>query len=232
MTAMTLDPYGLDASFTRSEFPRPVTGPGQVRVRAKATSVDIIETVIRGMAFDLPLSPGLPAVLGMVFGAIVEEIGAEVTGYVTGDEVYDGAGGLADLHDPLAEFTSAGAPVALLPPERQDRVGSRLVHLTRASAEHLFDEKPDEARRLLAKGLASQPEADEGFVAHSTEGQPAFKLRIPGITNKEKKPDLMVILWLGKDGGPFVRTMYRMAPKYWARQFEGVPDRDVIMKGR
>ena len=109
MKAMTLTAYGPETSFTEAEQPRPVAGPGQVLVRVKATSVNTIDTMIKDMGSDLPLSPELPAVLGMDFAGIVEEVGAGVTGYAVGDEVYGCAGGLANLQGALAEFISADA---------------------------------------------------------------------------------------------------------------------------
>ena len=109
MKTMTLTAYGPEASFTETDLPRPTAGPGQVLVRVKATSVNTIDTMIRDMGADLPLSPALPAVLGMDFAGIVEEIGEGVTGYTPGDEVYGCAGGLADLQGALAEFIPADA---------------------------------------------------------------------------------------------------------------------------
>ncbi|MAM25714.1 MAG: quinone oxidoreductase [Rhodobacteraceae bacterium] len=109
MKAMTLTAYGPEASFTEGELPRPVAGPGQVLVRVKATSVNTIDTMIKDMGKELPLSPDLPAVLGMDFAGIVEEVGEGVTGYNVGDEVFGCAGGLADLQGALAEFIPADA---------------------------------------------------------------------------------------------------------------------------
>jgi len=80
-----------------------------VLVRVKATSVNTIDTMIKDMGRDLPLSPELPAVLGMDFAGIVEEIGDGVTGFAVGDEVYGCAGGLADLQGALAEFIPVDA---------------------------------------------------------------------------------------------------------------------------
>lgn len=46
---------------------------------------------------NLPLSPDLPAVLGMDFAGTVEAVGEGVAGFAPNDEVYGCAGGLADL---------------------------------------------------------------------------------------------------------------------------------------
>ncbi|WPY95286.1 zinc-dependent alcohol dehydrogenase family protein [Limimaricola variabilis] len=109
MKAMTLSDYGTEATFHEADMPRPQPEAGQVLVRVKATSVNTIDTMIKAMGKDLPLSPDLPAVLGMDFAGIIEEVGDGVTGYAVGDEVYGCAGGLAELQGALAEFIPADA---------------------------------------------------------------------------------------------------------------------------
>ena len=98
MKTMILNDYGPAAAFTPTEPERPSVKPGHVLVRVKATSVNTVDTMIRDMGKDLPLSPDLPAILGMDFAGIVEEVGEGVAGFAVGDEVYGCAGGLADPH--------------------------------------------------------------------------------------------------------------------------------------
>lgn len=109
MKTMILNEYGPEASFTPADAARPVVKAGHVVVRVKATSVNTIDTMIKDMGSDLPLSPALPALLGMDFAGIVEEVGEGVTGFAAGDEVYGCAGGLADLKGALAEYMLADA---------------------------------------------------------------------------------------------------------------------------
>ncbi|UOA32728.1 Alcohol dehydrogenase [Sulfitobacter sp. DSM 110093] len=109
MKSMTLTSYGADAPFVEADLPRPMVTPGHVVLRVKATSVNTIDTMIKGAGKDLPLSPDLPAVLGMDFAGVIEEVGEGVTGFAVGDEVYGCAGGLADLQGALAEFMRADA---------------------------------------------------------------------------------------------------------------------------
>ncbi|MGR3632957.1 MAG: zinc-dependent alcohol dehydrogenase family protein [Limimaricola soesokkakensis] len=109
MKTMILNDYGPDAAFTPAETERPSVKPGHVLVRVKATSVNTVDTMIRDMGKDLPLSPDLPAILGMDFAGIVEEVGEGVAGFAVGDEVYGCAGGLADLQGALAEYMLADA---------------------------------------------------------------------------------------------------------------------------
>ena len=97
MKAMILNEYGPDAVFQISEMAAPNVESGHVVVRVAASSVNTVDTMIRAMGKDLPLSPDLPAVLGMDFAGTVEAVGEGVTDFKPGDEVYGCAGGLADL---------------------------------------------------------------------------------------------------------------------------------------
>lgn len=109
MKAMVLNQYGDNAEFKLTELPQPSTKAGHVLVRIAAASVNTVDTMIRQMGKDLPLSPDLPAVLGMDFAGTVEAIGEGVTNFAPGDEVYGCAGGLADLQGSLAEYMQADA---------------------------------------------------------------------------------------------------------------------------
>ena len=109
MKAMALNEYGDNAKFQLAELPQPSVKAGHVLVRIAATSVNTVDTMIRQMGKDLPLSPDLPAVLGMDFAGTIEAVGAGVADFVPGDEVYGCAGGLADLQGTLAEYMLADA---------------------------------------------------------------------------------------------------------------------------
>jgi len=109
MKAMTLNEYGDNAEFKLTELSQPIVKTGHVLVRVAATSVNMVDTMIRQMGKDLPLSPDLPAVLGMDFAGTVEAVGEDVSDFAPGDEVYGCAGGLADLQGTLAEYMLADA---------------------------------------------------------------------------------------------------------------------------
>ena len=109
MKAMVLRTYGEDARFEATEMDVPQAGPGHVIVKVAASSVNTVDTMIKSMGSDLPLSPALPAVLGMDFAGTIEAVGEGVTGFATGDEVYGCAGGLADLQGALAQYMPADA---------------------------------------------------------------------------------------------------------------------------
>ncbi|TWT50879.1 Zinc-type alcohol dehydrogenase-like protein [Rubripirellula amarantea] len=107
MKAMLLNAYGEDAKFEATDVAKPEIKSGHVLVKIAASSVNTVDTMIRKMGKDLPLSPDSPAILGMDFAGTIEAVGDGVSGYAVGDEVYGCAGGLADLPGTLAEFIVA-----------------------------------------------------------------------------------------------------------------------------
>jgi len=107
MKAMIVKAFGNSDVFEEVEIRTPAIQSGHVLVKIAATSVNTVDTMIRQMGQDLPLSPALPALLGMDFAGTVEEVGDGVSNFNVGDEVYGCAGGLVDLPGALAEFILA-----------------------------------------------------------------------------------------------------------------------------
>ncbi|RCU45714.1 quinone oxidoreductase [Corallincola holothuriorum] len=109
MKAMIIRQAGGPEVFEAAELPKPELKPGHVLVRIAATSVNTVDTMIRQMGSELPLSPEMPALLGMDLAGTVEAVGEGVTEYRVGDEIYGCVGGLADLPGTLAEYVVADA---------------------------------------------------------------------------------------------------------------------------
>lgn len=107
MKAMILNAYGPDAVFEATDLECPTPLAGQVLVKIAASSVNTVDTMIRNMGKELPISPETPALLGMDFAGTVEVVGEGVTAFAIGDEVYGCAGGLAALPGTLAEYMVA-----------------------------------------------------------------------------------------------------------------------------
>ncbi|MBK5551772.1 MULTISPECIES: zinc-dependent alcohol dehydrogenase family protein [unclassified Pseudomonas] len=82
---------------------RPVPGVGQVLVRIKASGVNPLDGKIRAGQAVHARQP-LPAVLGMDLAGTVEGVGAGVSGWLPGDEVYAMATGIGGVQGSLAEF--------------------------------------------------------------------------------------------------------------------------------
>ena len=116
MKAMIINAFGGSEVFETAEIQKPAVTPGHLVIKIAATSVNTVDTMIRQMGKELPLSPALPAVLGMDFAGTVEEVGEGVSKFKVGDEVYGCAGGLADLQGALAEYMLADADLVALKP--------------------------------------------------------------------------------------------------------------------
>ncbi|KJZ11499.1 quinone oxidoreductase [Marinomonas sp. S3726] len=117
MKAMILKTYGDNSVFESNEQVKPTVTAGNLLVKVAASSVNTVDTMIKLMGPDLPLSPALPAILGMDFAGVVEAVGEGVENFQVGDEVYGCAGGLADLQGALAEFMLADANLVALKPK-------------------------------------------------------------------------------------------------------------------
>ena len=109
MRAMIIRNFGSSNVFEPAEITKPEVKPGHVLVKIAATSINTVDTMIRQMGKALPISPELPAVLGMDFAGTVEMVGEGASEYSIGDEVYGCAGGLGDLPGTLAEYMVADA---------------------------------------------------------------------------------------------------------------------------
>lgn len=105
---MILNSYGSNSKFELTEVEKPKPSDQQVLIKIAASSVNTVDTMIRTIGKDLPLSPDTPAILGMDFAGTIVEVGKDVTAYKVGDEVYGCAGGLATLPGTLAEYIAAG----------------------------------------------------------------------------------------------------------------------------
>lgn len=117
MKAMIVKQYGSEDVFEEAEVAKPQIKAGHVLIKIAATSVNTVDTMIRAMGDSLPIAPALPAILGMDFAGVVEEVGEGVKQFSVGDEVYGCAGGLADLPGTLAEYIVADANLIAIKPK-------------------------------------------------------------------------------------------------------------------
>ncbi|MEE4378766.1 MAG: zinc-dependent alcohol dehydrogenase family protein [Candidatus Competibacteraceae bacterium] len=117
MKAMLIRDFGSSDVFEPAEIAKPEVTPGHVLIKIAATSINTVDTMIRQMGKALPISPELPAVLGMDFAGTVASVGEGVSDYSIGDEVYGCAGGLGDLPGALAEYMVADADLIALKPK-------------------------------------------------------------------------------------------------------------------
>ncbi|MFI9812607.1 NADP-dependent oxidoreductase [Saccharothrix variisporea] len=69
------------------EVDTPEAGPGQVRVRVKAAGVQPVDLAVREGWTPPGATLVYPQVIGNEFAGVVDQVGADVTGYSVGDEV-------------------------------------------------------------------------------------------------------------------------------------------------
>ncbi len=93
-------------SFRAVEMPTPQPAKDQVLVRIRASGVNPLDTKIRAGEGAHAKQP-LPAVLGMDMAGEVVTVGAGVTTFRPGDEVFGMVGGIGGLQGTLAEFVAA-----------------------------------------------------------------------------------------------------------------------------
>jgi NADPH:quinone reductase-like Zn-dependent oxidoreductase len=98
--------FGPPSAITIDDLPRPEPAAGQLLVRVKAAGVGNWDALIREGKVELQ---PLPLILGAELSGIVEAVGAQVSGFKLGDEVYGAtneqfSGAYAEYALPLARM--------------------------------------------------------------------------------------------------------------------------------
>ena len=106
MKAARILRFGPPSVITNDELPRPEPATEQLLVRVKAAGVGNWDALVR--EGKIPQEP-LPLILGYELSGIVEAIGADVSGFKAGDEVYGATneqltGAYAEYALPLARM--------------------------------------------------------------------------------------------------------------------------------
>lgn len=100
MRAARFHEYGTPEVLSIEDAAEPHAGPGAVRIRVLATSVNPIDVLLRGGVLRAALPLALPAIPGRDAVGVVDEVGPGVTGTNVGDVVF----GLGGVSDTTAEF--------------------------------------------------------------------------------------------------------------------------------
>ncbi|MGN9808950.1 NADP-dependent oxidoreductase [Micromonospora sp. BQ11] len=110
MRAVRYHDYGPADVLVIEDVPEPHAGPGELRIRVAAASVNPVDWKLRsGAARAAGFSVDFPAITGRDAAGVVDEIGAGVTGVTVGDRVF----GLGGIFGATAEYAvlTAWAPV-------------------------------------------------------------------------------------------------------------------------
>lgn len=115
MQVQQITEFGQPDVFHAADVAMPEPGPGQIRVRQVASSVNPVDTKLR--AAGPAIAPALPAVLGCDVAGIVDAVGDGVTRFDAGDAVYGCAAGVAGHGGAYGEYVVVDAELMAYRPE-------------------------------------------------------------------------------------------------------------------
>ena len=87
MRAFTLDSFGAQPAL-RDDIPEPPVGDDELVVRVHASSVNPVDVFMAAGAMKEMAEHEFPVILGRDFAGVVEQVGAGVSSYRVGDEVF------------------------------------------------------------------------------------------------------------------------------------------------
>ncbi len=115
MKVLLLSRYNGPLEIT--EMPMPTPSAGQVLVRIAASGLNPLDTKIRAGNAAHARHP-LPLVLGIDLAGTIEAVGAGVSAFKAGDEVYGMTGGVGGLQGSLAQYAAVDADLLAHKPAR------------------------------------------------------------------------------------------------------------------
>jgi NADPH:quinone reductase-like Zn-dependent oxidoreductase len=133
MKAIVLAEYGPASALALRDVPEPEAGPGEVKVRVVAASVNPIDWKLRGGAYKAYMPLELPAVLGRDVSGVVVAVGAGVTAPKVGARV------LGLVNHGYAEFAVAPADAWAEAPPALDLVDAAALPLVLLTGAQLAD---------------------------------------------------------------------------------------------
>lgn len=116
MKAYVINRHGGPEVFEEATLPDPQAGPGQVRIRVRASSVNPLEAKIRsGLVRS---GPEFPAILNGDVAGVIDQVGEGVKGFESGDAVLGCAGGVRGHPGALADYMLADPRLITHAPHR------------------------------------------------------------------------------------------------------------------
>ena len=151
MKAVRIHEFGGFDKLRSEDLPVPEPGPGEVRIRVMAASVNPVDYKILHGKFLRP--DALPATLGRDVAGVVEKLGPGVSDLQVGDEVY---AMLDQEHGAFVEFVAEKAEHCAYKPTSLDFVEAAAVPLAGLTAwQGLFDNgQLQPGQRVLIHGAA------------------------------------------------------------------------------
>ena len=107
--------YGEDAKFEQVEIPVPEPEEGEILIEVKAIALNPVDNKM--LRNDLGINPELPATMHGDVSGVVAKVGAKVSKFEKGDEVYACAGGFVGTPGATSEYMPADAKLVANKPE-------------------------------------------------------------------------------------------------------------------
>jgi NADPH:quinone reductase-like Zn-dependent oxidoreductase len=156
MKAIQINQYGTNDVLEINDIPSPVPKNGQVLVETYAASINPFDLKIRAgyLAKMAPLQ--FPATLGGDFAGVIKALGADVTEYKVGDEVYGSAIVLSGGSGSFAEELAANTKNISLKPKTASFEEAAALPLVGSSAIQALEEhmKLQKGQKILIHGGA------------------------------------------------------------------------------
>jgi len=138
MKAARIHAYGSSDVFSYEDAPRPTPGDGDVLIRVHATSVNPFDAAVRAGYLAGYFNYTFPVTLGVDVSGVIEEVGAGVTDFKRGDNVYGRVGIMRD--GAYAEYVLAHATdVAVKPKSLDHNQSAALPHVTLTAWQALIE---------------------------------------------------------------------------------------------
>jgi NADPH:quinone reductase-like Zn-dependent oxidoreductase len=139
MKALVLKRYGGPDQLAFADLPRPVPKAGEVLVQVHAVGLNPIDNMIPKGTFKAVLKFKLPATMGSDLAGVVVEVGAGVTRFKPGDEVFASVFDLGT--GTLAEFAVVPESAAAFKPSNVDFVPAASIPMVGLTSWQAFTER-------------------------------------------------------------------------------------------
>ncbi|HLF25849.1 MAG TPA: NADP-dependent oxidoreductase [Anaerolineae bacterium] len=138
MKAVRIHAYGATDVLTYEDALRPSPGAGEVLIRVYATTVNPFDCAARAGYLSAYFNYSLPLILGTDVSGVIEEVGAGVTNFAPGDNVYTRAGVTCD--GAYAEYVVVPASDVAAKPQSLDHLhAAALPHAILTAWQALFE---------------------------------------------------------------------------------------------
>src|SRR3954447_11414068 len=168
MRAVTISAFDTPPVL-REDLPAPILGPNEVLVRVHGSSVNPVDNgIAAGMLRQMGVEYEFPAILGRDYAGVVEQVGAEVTRYAVGDQVF---GFL--LHANPAVHEGSWAELITLPQDGPIALAPAGVDIASAGAAPLAG-----ITAMLAVDALELSDGDTALIVGATGGVGSFAAQL------------------------------------------------------